>query len=87
MPWRRELRRELTLLVGLKVLALALLWGLFFSSAHRVTVDADQASRRLGLAYPVHPHTPGGAAFATAPAVSNAAASASGAVSKGRADD
>jgi hypothetical protein len=49
--WRPELRRELTLLVALKVLALALLWWLFFSPTHRPRVDAHAASERLGVAY------------------------------------
>jgi hypothetical protein len=49
-PWRRNLRRELTGLVVLKIAALALLWWAFFSPAHRITVDGEAASRRLGIA-------------------------------------
>ena len=49
-PWRRRLSRELTGLIAIKLVALALLWWLFFSPAHRTTVDADAAGRRLGLA-------------------------------------
>jgi len=47
--WRRRLSRELTGLIALKLVALALLWWLFFSPAHRTTVDADAAGRRLGV--------------------------------------
>ena len=47
--WRRRLSRELTRLIALKLVALALLWWLFFSPAHRTTVDADAAGRRLGM--------------------------------------
>ncbi|HYB34210.1 MAG TPA: hypothetical protein VED45_12395 [Steroidobacteraceae bacterium] len=54
--WRDELRRDITGLMLLKLAALALLWGLFFSPAHRTVVSADGASRRLSLApgQPVH---------------------------------
>jgi len=45
--WRRRLRRELWWLMALKVGALALLWGLFFS--HRAPVDGQAESRRLAL--------------------------------------
>ena len=48
-PWRRRLSRELTGLIALKLVALALLWWLFFSPAHRTVVDADAAGRRLGV--------------------------------------
>ena len=47
--WRRRLRRELAGLIALKLVALALLWWLFFSPAHRTVVDADAAGRRLGV--------------------------------------
>jgi type II secretory pathway component PulM len=47
--WRRRLRRELAALIALKLVALALLWWLFFSPAHRTVVDADAAGRRLGM--------------------------------------
>jgi hypothetical protein len=50
--WRRSLRRELAGLVALKVAALALLWWLFFSPVHRITVDAEAASRRFGMEPP-----------------------------------
>ena len=36
-------------LITLKLVALALLWWLFFSPAHRTVVDADAAGRRLGV--------------------------------------
>ena len=48
-PWRRRLSRELAGLIALKLVALALLWWLFFSPAHRTVVDADAAGRRLGV--------------------------------------
>jgi type II secretory pathway component PulM len=48
--WRRRLSRELAGLIALKLIALALLWWLFFSPAHRTMVDADAAGRRLGVA-------------------------------------
>jgi hypothetical protein len=48
--WRRHLSRELAGLIALKLVALALLWWLFFSPAHRTVVDADATGRRLGMA-------------------------------------
>jgi uncharacterized membrane protein len=48
--WRRRLSRELAGLIAIKLVALALLWWLFFSPAHRTAVDADAAGRRLGVA-------------------------------------
>jgi hypothetical protein len=48
--WRRRLSRELVALIALKFAALALLWWLFFSPAHRTPVDADSAGHRLGVA-------------------------------------
>ena len=47
--WRRRLSREMAALIALKLAALALLWWLFFSPAHRPVVDADAAGRRLGV--------------------------------------
>jgi len=47
--WRGRLRREVAGLVAIKLLALALLWWLFFSPAHRTAVDVNGTSRRLGL--------------------------------------
>jgi uncharacterized membrane protein len=47
--WRRRLSRELAGLIAIKLVALALLWWLFFSPAHRTAVDADAAGRRLGV--------------------------------------
>jgi type II secretory pathway component PulM len=65
--WRRRLRREMAALIALKLVALALLWWLFFSPAHRTVVDADAAGRRLGVpqaavraeAAPAAPSAPG----------------------------
>jgi hypothetical protein len=48
-PWRRRLSGELVVLVAIKFAALALLWWLFFSPAHRTNVDPEAASRRLGV--------------------------------------
>ena len=48
--WRRTLRRELAWLMTLKIAALALLWWLFFSPAHRSPVDGRAASRRFAVA-------------------------------------
>lgn len=53
MTWRRALRRHLTLLLLAKFAALALLWALCFSGAHRTLVDAAVAGRRLALVQPL----------------------------------
>jgi hypothetical protein len=50
VTWRRAFRRHLTLLLLAKFAALALLWLLFFSPAHRTTVDGDATGRRLAVA-------------------------------------
>ena len=47
--WRRTLRRELSWLLVLKAAALALLWWLFFSPAHRTPVGTEAESRRLAV--------------------------------------
>jgi hypothetical protein len=52
VTWRRALRRHLTLLLLAKFAALALLWALCFSSAHRTPVDGAAAGRRLALVQP-----------------------------------
>jgi hypothetical protein len=45
------------MLIALKIAALTLLWWLFFSPAHRVAVDAEAASRRIGVTHGVmHAH-------------------------------
>src|SRR5215472_6086382 len=49
-PWRRILRRHLTVLLVIKLAALTLLWALFFSPAHRTSVDAATAGRHLTAA-------------------------------------
>jgi hypothetical protein len=49
--WRRRMRRELIGLLLLKFAALALLWGLFFSPAHRSVVDARATGERLGMVH------------------------------------
>jgi hypothetical protein len=50
--WRRRLSREVAGLIAIKLAALALLWWLFFSPAHRTAVAADTAARRLGVVRP-----------------------------------
>jgi hypothetical protein len=48
--WRAQLGRELTGWFVLKILALTVLWALFFSGSHRVRVDAPGIADRLALA-------------------------------------
>ena len=55
-PWRAVFRRHLTLLLAIKLAALALLWALFFSPAHRTAVDAQAAGRHLAVAQQESPH-------------------------------
>ena len=47
--WRAILRRHLTVLLAIKLAALALLWLLFFSPAHRTAVDDQAAGRHLAV--------------------------------------
>ena len=47
--WRHELRRAIAAALALKLVALALLWALFFAPVHRTTVDAEAAGERLSL--------------------------------------
>ena len=47
--WRATLRRELALLLLLKLAALALLWLVFFSPHHRQPADAGRTGAHLGL--------------------------------------
>jgi hypothetical protein len=56
VPWRGALRRHLALLVALKFAALALLWALFFSPAHRTAVDSRTAGQHLAVAPVESPH-------------------------------
>jgi hypothetical protein len=60
--WRAALRRDVSLLLLFKALALALLWWLFFSPAHRPAVDPAATGRHLALGAPA----PGPAAEAGA---------------------
>lgn len=55
-PWRGILRRHLALLLVIKLAALALLWVLFFSPAHRIVVDGEAARRHLAVAVPESTH-------------------------------
>jgi hypothetical protein len=50
--WRSVLRRHLAWLLLLKFAALALLWALFFSPAHRTPVDGWMTGRQLALGQP-----------------------------------
>lgn len=47
--WRFILRRHLTVVVAVKLAALALLWALFFSPAHRTLVDGRAAGQHLAV--------------------------------------
>jgi hypothetical protein len=47
--WRRRLRREIGWLMLAKLAALLILWALFFSPAHRFTVDGRVTADRLAL--------------------------------------
>jgi len=47
VPWRGAFRRHLTVLLLIKLAALALLWLLFFSPAGRHPVDAAAVARAL----------------------------------------
>ena len=49
-PWRGVLRRHLIALLAIKFAALALLWALFFSPAHRAAVDGQGLARQLAVA-------------------------------------
>ena len=48
--WRGTLRRHLTVLLAVKLAALALRWALFFSPAHRTAVDGQTAGQQLAVA-------------------------------------
>ena len=50
--WRAALRRDVSLLLLFKALALGLLWWLFFSPAHRTAVDPASTGRHLALEAP-----------------------------------
>jgi hypothetical protein len=54
--WRAILRRHLTVLLALKLAALALLWMLFFSPTHRTAVDSQAAGQHLAVAAPGAAH-------------------------------
>ncbi len=48
--WRRRLRREIGWLLLAKLGALIVLWALFFSPAHRPTIDARTTADRFAVA-------------------------------------
>jgi hypothetical protein len=53
--WRVQLGRELGGWFVIKIVALTVLWALFFSGSHRVRVDAPRIADRLALAsMPLH---------------------------------
>jgi hypothetical protein len=56
--WRRALGRDLAWLMAVKLAALALLWWLFFSPAHRTAVDGAATGRQLGIESRALPATP-----------------------------
>jgi hypothetical protein len=45
--WRGVLRRHLTAVLAIKLAALALLWALFFSPAHRTAVGPEAVGGQL----------------------------------------
>jgi hypothetical protein len=50
--WRAALRRDVALLLLFKTIALAVLWWLFFSPAHRAVIDPAATGRHLALESP-----------------------------------
>ncbi|HZF25574.1 MAG TPA: hypothetical protein VEZ88_04885 [Steroidobacteraceae bacterium] len=46
-PWRRTLGRKIAWLLGFKLLALLILWSLFFSPAQRVPVTPSISAQHL----------------------------------------
>ncbi len=51
----RPVRRDISLVLLFKAAALAALWWLFFSDAHRPNADAAAMNRHLALAQPAAP--------------------------------
>jgi hypothetical protein len=49
LPWRVALRRELAWILLLKLVALALLWALFFRGGHQAAPGAAAVGQRFGL--------------------------------------
>jgi hypothetical protein len=47
--WRRRMRRDVFWALVVKLGLLGLLWGLFFSPAHRPHVDGDATSRKFAV--------------------------------------
>jgi hypothetical protein len=50
MEWQRAMRWKIAGLLCGKLALLTLLWALFFSPAHRSTVDGAAASNHFGVA-------------------------------------
>jgi hypothetical protein len=71
--WRTLLRRKIVWLLAAKLVALVVLWSLFFSPAHRVEVTAENVGRMLAIEEP-----------AGAPAHDSSAASAEADVTSGK---
>ena len=49
LSWRRTMVRDIVLVLGFKVIALVLLWCLFFSASHRPRADTPEVGRFLGV--------------------------------------
>jgi hypothetical protein len=49
IDWRAALRRGIVKLLLFKLAALAALWALFFSPAHRLNPEPDQVGQQLSL--------------------------------------
>jgi hypothetical protein len=47
--WRAALRRNIAWLLALKLVALLILWTLFFSPAQRVAVSPERSAEHLAL--------------------------------------
>ncbi len=48
-PWSARLRRHLAWVIAVKLVLIALLFALFFSTSHRPSIDADGVSDHLRL--------------------------------------
>ncbi len=48
-PWAARLRRHLAWAIAIKLVLIALLFALFFSSSHRPSIDAGGVSDHLRL--------------------------------------
>jgi hypothetical protein len=53
---RMRLRSEIVVVLALKAFALAVIWYVFFSPAHRMHVDGEVTGERFGLTAPGKSH-------------------------------